>query len=84
MSNYVADVADLLLSHCPEMTFLGAADYTIIAEWEKEEIPIAVVLDSIKEICESLNGEHANIASISHFHSPVKIKLINWLQTHTE
>ena len=84
MSNYVADVADLLLSRCPEMTFLGAADYTIIAEWEKEEIPISVVLDSIKEVCENLNVERANIASISHFQDPVKGKFRNWLQMQSE
>ena len=84
MSNYVTEVADLLLSHCPELTFLSAADYTIIAEWEKEEIPVAVVLDSIKEVCESLNEKHAGIASISHFHDPVKGKFRNWLQMQTE
>lgn len=81
MSNYIDEVADQLLSHCREMTFLSAADYMIIAEWKKEEIPIAVIFDSIKEVCENPNVENPQIASISHVQAAVKRKFGNWLQT---
>lgn len=48
---YVSSIANSILSHNPEPVALGPEIYTAIAEWEKNEIPMAIVLISIDEIC---------------------------------
>ena len=53
---YVSNIADSILSHTPEPGALGPEFYTAIAEWEKSEIPVAIVLISIDEVCRRRNG----------------------------
>ena len=77
--NYVIDVADLFLARCPNITILSPTDFTIIAEWEKQEIPLTVVFNSIKAICDENGGE---VGSISDLKDIVKQNYIDWLQTN--
>lgn len=76
--NYVAKVADLFLSRCQNIKILDPMDYTIIAEWEKQEIPLAVVMDSINQAFDNLPPE-ANIESITHFQTGVGKDFADWL-----
>ena len=48
--NYVSNIAESILSHTRTSVVLGPELYTAIAEWEKREIPVAVVLISIDEV----------------------------------
>ena len=45
--NYITEVADLFITRSRRVTILNPMDYVIIAEWEKQEIPLAVIFDSI-------------------------------------
>jgi len=49
---YVVEVADLFLARCCNNKVLSPMDFVTIAEWEKQEIPIEVVLRSINEVCD--------------------------------
>jgi len=48
--NYVSSIASSILSHSLETGSLGPEYYTAIAEWEKREIPVAIVLISLDEV----------------------------------
>jgi hypothetical protein len=48
--SYVSNIANSILSHSGDAALLGPEIYTAIAEWEKREIPAAVVLSSIEEV----------------------------------
>ena len=47
--NYVTEVADLVLELNPNLPLLNSDDYLVIAEWEKQGIPLAVVKTSLRE-----------------------------------
>ncbi len=81
--NYVIDVADLFLARCPNVSILSPMDFTIIAEWEKQEIPLAVVFDSINAVCGHLNDAGPKVGSINDLRIVVKQNYINWLQTNS-
>ncbi len=77
---YVTDVASLFLDRCPEITILGPEDFTIIAEWEKQEIPFEVVVRSINETCDRSSEDRAKIKSIADFQRSVKKNYLEWLK----
>ena len=79
--NYVETVADLFLKRSG-YAILSVADYVLVAEWEKEEIPLDVVLDSINRVFDNLaqsNGR-VNLESIGYFQNEVKKNFADWLQ----
>lgn len=82
--SYVTEVAELFLAHCPNVSFLGPADYTIVAEWEKQEIPLTIVFTAIEEGFSNYNDDSARIESIGYFHESIKQNYRNWLQTQEE
>jgi len=55
-------------------------DYTVIAEWEKQEIPLAVVIDSINRSCDELGERIAEVETIAEFRAAVKQNYVDWLQ----
>ncbi len=57
-------------------------DYTLIAEWEKEEIPLAVVLQSINEGCDEAK-DTSKIESISYFEDKIRNSFTKWLQSNS-
>jgi hypothetical protein len=81
--NYVNDVSTLFQDRCPSVAVLSPEDYTLIAEWEKQEIPFEIVAASINTICDRLDGDTAEIRSIRYFHSTIKNNFITWLQAET-
>jgi len=82
--NYVIDVADLFLERCPNVKILSPADFTIIAEWEKQEIPLDVVFDSINRSCHEFGEKVGEIESISDLRTIVKQSYVDWLQTNSD
>lgn len=69
--NYIETVADLFLKR-GACSFLSAEDYLLIAEWEKEEIPLEVVLDAI--------NQSDKLESIAYFQDEVSRNFAAWLQ----
>ena len=81
---YVTEVAGQFLARCRNITILSPADFSIIAEWEKQEIPLAVILRSIDDLCGEINDESSEIESIGYFKATVKQNFIDWLKTEAE
>lgn len=79
--SYVTDVTDLFLARFPNITILNPLDYVVVSEWEKQEIPLSIVLGSINDVSEKLDGENSKIESIGYFQETVKKNFHNWLQT---
>ena len=80
--SYVTKVADLILSRCQGEMILDPAIYTSIAEWEKQEIPLAIVFDSINRIFDNSaqNNEPLNLESFSRIQNEIKTDFAAELQ----
>lgn len=78
--NYVENVTTVFLARCPHVAALGPEDYTLIAEWEKEQIPFEIVAASIIAVCERTNAD-ADIKSVRYFDSTIQNNFTAWLQT---
>ena len=81
--HYVMEVANHFLARCGSTTVLNSTDFTIIAEWEKQGIPLAVVLDSIDEVCSRGDEKGGKPRSISDLQSVVKQRFCDWLQINS-
>ena len=79
--SYICEVGELFRSRCKNVTILSPEDYTLIAEWEKEQIPFEVIAASINEVCNGINGRSAEIKSISYFQDAIRKRFRHWLQT---
>jgi hypothetical protein len=61
-----------------------SADYTIIAEWQKQEIPLHIVTRSINEVFDrraAYKGKTKPIKSIEYFSEAVEDNFADWLQS---
>jgi hypothetical protein len=76
--SYVTAVADLFLARSLDVKILKPEDYVIIAEWEKQQIPLFIVLDSIDDGL--AKNPHLQIESIAFFQDEVKKQFADWLQ----
>jgi hypothetical protein len=72
--NYVKEIADNFLEKCQNASSLGPADFTLIAEWEKQEIPKEVVIDAIGQLSTPA------VTSIVEMRTGVKEYFVHWLQ----
>lgn len=79
--NYVKEIADLYLALNPRQEILDPVGYTIIAEWEKQEIPLSIVLAAINKGCENCEKATAGIESIGCFQEAIQKNYLYWLQT---
>ena len=79
--DYIREVANRFLARCPNITILVPMDFAIIAEWEKQEIPLAVVLKSINEAADSRNKKEFRICSVTDIQDAVRQDFIRWLNT---
>lgn len=77
--SYVLEIADQFLCRCSHVAILDPADFSIIAEWEKQDIPLSVILASIDEVCGEKKNT-INIGSIADIQDQVKTNFIAWLQ----
>lgn len=79
--NYVETVAELFLTRFDNV-ILSVEDYVLIAEWEKEEIPLEIVIDSLNQGYDyfAQNNQRENLESIGYFQNQVKQNFANWLQ----
>jgi len=82
--SYITEITDLFFARSRGIKILNPIDYVIIAEWEKQEIPLAIVLGSINEVCSNLHEKQVKIESIGYFQEAVKKNFKNWLQAQVE
>ena len=76
--NYVETVADLFQTRSG-LAMLSVADYILLAEWEKEEIPLAVVMNSINKGFDKAENL-ADVNSIGHFQEIIRASFAKSLQ----
>lgn len=77
--SYISDAAEFFLSLTPETPFLSPLDYCLLAEWEKQEIPLFVVLKAI-EACRAGRAPAKDLVDLK---STVKEIYVEWLSTET-
>ncbi len=78
--SYVSKVANSMLSHSDRASILGPEIYTVIAEWEKKEIPLPVVMDSIDELCAAQHKTSCQLYSVDNVQAVVTKNFRNWLE----
>lgn len=76
--DYVSNIAHSILARPGCMPVLGPEIYTAIAEWEKTEIPLPVVMISIDEVCGG-NDVNGTLASIDILQTVVHKNFRIWL-----
>lgn len=81
--SYVSEVADFFLARFPEAAVMSAASYTLIAEWEKQEIPQAIVIRSINECYYEIKQHGADFDSINICDKRVKANYEAWLKARS-
>lgn len=77
--SYVSEIADSIISHSNGSAILGPEIYTAIAEWEKNEIPVAVVLISIDDVCRQADGCRDKQVPIGMIQEAVSRNFRTWL-----
>jgi len=77
---YVTEVVDFFLARFPGVALLDPTDYTILAEWEKQEIPLDLVLKSIADAHTDLQNNSGEIKSLADCHARVKVNFREWLK----
>ena len=77
-------VADQFLARSGNAVILDSTDFTIIAEWEKQGIPLAVVLASISEAYDELEKQYVKVRSVTDLQNAVRQRFFDWLQTNAE
>lgn len=78
--SYVTEIADLIVELNPEQPVLNADQYTTIAEWEKQGIPLEVVRSSIYQALNDAQGGEASTDTIRSAHRAVTVNFQNWLR----
>lgn len=77
--DYVSNIAKSILSHSDRSAVLGPEVYTAIAEWEKSQIPVAIVLISIDEVCGTRADRLGEEISVDSVQMVVKRNFRTWL-----
>ena len=77
--NYVSNIAESILSHTRTSVVLGPELYTAIAEWEKREIPVAVVLISIDEVYRQASESFNERPPVEMLQDTVSKNFTTWL-----
>jgi len=80
--SYVSTVVDFINTRTASPTALSAEDYTTIAEWEKQEIPLGFVLDSLNHRLIDL-GTQSGPLSLSDLGTNIGKEFADWLLNHS-
>ena len=76
--SYVSTVVDFINACAGYPAPLSAEDYTAIAEWEKQEIPLGFVLDALGPRLIDL-GTRSGLLSISDLGANMGREFADWL-----
>lgn len=78
--SYISNIANSILSKSLDTTVLGPEMYTAIAEWEKREIPAAIVMISIDEVRMLKSDKFGDDLPVEAFQSVVTRNFLTWLE----
>jgi hypothetical protein len=78
--SYVSTVVDFLHTRTTDPASLSAEDYTAIAEWEKQEIPLGFVLSSLDRRLMGLEAALSHPDPISDMRADIVTEFANWLR----
>ena len=78
--SYIDRVVDQFLEHHSPRGALGAADYTMIAEWEKREIPLSIVLNALSESGRHCSADDQEGVSVTRLQEQIEKDYIASLQ----
>ncbi len=79
---YISNIADSIQFRTGGVSVLAPEIYTAIAEWEKKEIPLPVVMISIDEVCGGKDVSGAP-ASMDRLQAVVNKNFRIWLVAFT-
>lgn len=79
MSDYIQSIADVYLEQTGKI-HIYPNEFVIIAKWEKEQIPLFVVLPCIEEISERYRRKRIKIRGIALFEEEVSARHLEWLE----
>lgn len=77
--SYVSEIANSIISNSSDRTVLGPEMYTAIAEWEKKQIPAAIVLISIDEVRMLRKSRFGGELPVEMFQAVVARNFTTWL-----
>jgi len=69
--SYVSEVVEFFTARNGSTPVLLPNDYAAIAEWEKQEIPLAFVLTALERLLDDLESKQIRIASLSELQAAI-------------
>ena len=78
--SYVSVVADFFSTRQGGNFTFSPEDYAAIAEWEKQEIPLAFVLSTIDMVIGESEARSQTLSSIEDLKGSVGIQFADWLR----
>ena len=78
--SYVSTVVDFINTRTTPQLALSAEDYTAIAEWEKQEIPLGFVLHSLDRRLMGIEAALTNADQIGEIRADIVSEFADWLQ----
>lgn len=82
--SYVSDVAEFVAARRGSPTILSPSEYAVIAEWEKQEIPIKLVFGIFDRSLMGSESSGRRSVSIEELDKAVYLQYADWLQNRTE
>lgn len=83
-SNYLSEVTNLFICRRGGIAQLSPLDWTIIDQWERDGIPLRIVLRAINEVFDNLEEKYpirkASIKSISYCQEEIEACFEEWLE----
>ena len=78
--SYVSVVTDFFATRQGVEFVFSPEDYATIAEWEKQEIPLAFVLSTIDRVISESESRRETVGSIIQLSPSVNSKFVDWLR----
>jgi hypothetical protein len=78
--SYVSVVTDFFSTRQGRSFSFSPEDYAAVAEWEKQEIPLAFVLDTIERVISESEKGSEPVGSITQINGWIYSQFANWLR----
>ena len=78
--SYISVVTDFFATRQGADFVFSPEDYATIAEWEKQEIPLAFVLSTIDRVISDSEKQRESIGSINQISLSVHSRFADWLR----
>ena len=82
--SYVSEVVDFVASRRGSPTIFSPTEYAVIAEWEKQEIPMKLVFGAFDKAVDGSEKFRKKQFSIEQLDEVVCLQYAEWLQNRSE